>query len=463
MKKRLPFVLVILLIVGLLGMMYLLQAAPEPRYNEPEAPAVTPEPLLTLIDQETAPAVSVTIDYEGTSQTYAYHAHTQAYEAVGYDARLAFDQTALKKLFGSCTRLVTRKVIDTEPKDLELYGMKEPACTVTAAYMNGKSHVIHVGARSPLADGYFGRVDDDPTVYLLSSYDADLFFKKPYDYRSYALFHELGDDAEAYALTVREILMESCERERIVFWRKPDGADGEVYPIQIKEPVAMNGDEYAFYQKVIQPIFSLQNARLSLVEDLPSDLGRYGLDSPQILGIRDDGGATRLLIGKEEDGRVYVMREGIPAVFSVKASAMVFFNLDYAQVMDRLVWLFNIDMVNSLRIRHSGGEDVLTVHENGSSFHFNGARADTETARTLYRNAISLQFDDRIAQSAADVAPECVLTIQTKDGKKHEIALHELNERHLEVVRDGVSTGFYVNKSDLQSIMSALKALHGET
>lgn len=457
MKKALA--LALLAIAALLGTIYFLKETPDPGTPNPTAPAVTLEPLKILIDQEDEPVVDVTIDFDGTRQTYAYDTRTRTYGAVDYDARLAFDQTALGRLFDSCTRLVSRKVIDDQPEDRAVYGMDLPACTVTARYTDASSHVIRVGNPSPLGDGYFGMVDDDPAVYLLLSYDVDSFLKKPYDYRSLSLFHDLGDDAEAYSLTVRELLMERREKGRISFRRQPDGADGEVYTIGIQEPVVMNGDEYAFYQKVIRPVFSLKNAKLRLVEDLPPDLGRYGLDEPQTLWIRDDGGATRLLVGKEEDGYVYVMRESVPAVLAVKASALSFFELDYAQVMDRLVWLFNIDTVGSLTVQSAEGTDTLMVMDGGAAFRFNGVEADAELARALYRSAISLQFDNRAEESAADVPPECTLILRMKDGKEHRVSLHSLNERHLEVVRDGVSTGFYVNKSDLQNILSALEAL----
>ena len=109
------------------------------------------------------------------------------------------------------------------------------------------------------------------------------------------------------------------------------------------------------------------------MEDNPDDLARYVLDTPQTLLVRDDGGQTRLLIGGEEDGRTYVMRDGIPAVLSVKTRALAFMELDYAQVMDRLVWLYSIDQAQSLTVERQGRTDVLEVR-GGTGFWFNGAR-----------------------------------------------------------------------------------------
>ena len=153
------------------------------------------------------------------------------------------------------------------------------------------------------------------------------------------------------------------------------------------------------------------------------------------------------------------MREGIPAVLSVKSSALSFLALDYAQVMDRLVWLYSIEEVHRLTVSYGGRTDVLEVR-GGTGFWFNGERVDDETGRALYRNAISLTYDDRAPQTAADGTPVCELTFTLLDGRETSLALFALNERHLEVVRDGESTGFYVNKSGLSNIVSALEALY---
>lgn len=56
--------------------------------------------------------------------------------------------------------------------------------------------------------------------------------------------------------------------------------------------------------------------------------------------------------------------------------------------------------------------------------------------------------------------PECVLTITMLDGTRNCLALYALNERHLEVARDGVTTGFYLNKSGLSDIIRALENLY---
>lgn len=452
MKKWLPLGAALLAIVILLIGIALLQQNPVPS----TVPQATPLPVLTLLDKADAAPIQVTLSSEGETTAYVYNPRTGQYAARAYDERLAFDQAALSRLFASLTRLVSRKKIEEAPQNLELYGLDAPVCTVEALYQDGSRHRLQIGSRSPLEDGYFGMLDEDPAVYLLLTYDVESFLKRLYDYRSYSLFHTLGEDAEYYALTVRELLIDLGDAQRLHLFRPADGANGEVHSIQIDEPVAVAGDEYAFYQKVISPLFSLNSAKLVLVEDSPADLARYGLDAPSTLLLRDDGGETRLLIGSEREGRTYLMREGVPAVLSVKTGALAFLGLDYSQIMDRLVWLYAINQVHSLTITRAGRTDVLEV-QGGKSFLLNGAAVDEEKGRAIYRSAISLMYEDRAAETAAYGQPECTLTLTMLDGTQTSLSLYALNERQLEVARDGATTGFYINKSGLRAIVEALE------
>lgn len=457
MKRTLPVLLAVLAIAVLLSMMHFLQNAPRAAAPNSAVSTDITMPLHVLVDKEDAPAMEVVLSHRGETVTYVQDA--QVYKAKGYDDRLSFDQTSLRNLFSACSRLLSRKIIDAQPEDLSTYGMEDPVCMVRITYADGEKHVIRIGNRSPLEDGYFGTLDDDPAIHLLTTYDVDLFLKTLKDYRSFSLLHPLGSEAEAYSLTVRELCMDRGEGGKISLYRAPDSVNGDIYNIQILEPVEVNGSEYDFLQKVVKPLFSLSHARVELVEDLPNELSRYGLDSPRTLYVRDDAGATRLMIGDEENGRTYLMREGVPAVLSVETSALNFLNLDYAQIMDRLVWLYNIDQVQNLTVEHAGVTDVLEIRNEGKDFLFNGVFVADDVGRALYRNAISLEFDGRTNASMDRHIPECRLIITLNDGRREELTLYRLNERHLEVARNGSSTGFYTSQKGLQEIINVLEAL----
>lgn len=453
MRRWLSVGLALLAVIALLGVMWLLKQ--EPQAQEPVAPAPTVQPMKALVDKQDTYPTQLTLTQGDVSATYVHDHAANTYAAKDYDARLAFDQSALTQLFASATRLVSRKTIDVSPQDLALYGLDAPLGSVQAQYADGSAHTVWIGKQSPLGDGYFGMIDDDPSVYLLLSYDVDSFLKQLYDYRSYSLLHPMDEDSENHSLTVRELSIDRGNNDTIRFLRGADQPGGMVPPIQIVEPVTVTGDEFAFHQNVISPLHSLGKARLVLVEDMPTALDRYGLDTPRTLYVRDDGGETRLLIGKEEDGRTYLMREGVPAVLSVKSSALAFLNVDYSTVMDRLVWLVNIADVQSLTIQQPDHTVVLAI-ENGQTFALNGKAVDPELGRAVYRNAISFLFEGRAEQSAMDSTALCTLILRLKDGTQTSLSLYALNERHLEIARDGVSTGFYCNKSGLQNVLDAL-------
>ena len=93
---------------------------------------------------------------------------------------------------------------------------------------------------------------------------------------------------------------------------------------------------------------------------------------------------------------------------------------------------------------------VTTNCETGEANYFEEKRSK-ERVIDIVRASSSLPFVCPITY---------VDNIPMLDGTRNRLALYALNERHLEVARDGVTTGFYLNKSGLSDIIRALENLY---
>ena len=162
MNRWLPSAGALAVVLVLLGAMYLLRQEPARTPEATQQAEPPPLPMHVLLDAGDTQPELISIDCGGETAEYAFDQEQGAYAAVGDDRRLAFDQDALGRLFDSCSRLVSRKIIDEKPEDLSVYGLYEPMSTVSIAYPDGESSEILVGPRSQLADGYFGKLAGDP-------------------------------------------------------------------------------------------------------------------------------------------------------------------------------------------------------------------------------------------------------------------------------------------------------------
>ena len=320
-----------------------------------------------------------------------------------------------------------------------------------------------MGDRSPLEDGYYGRVSGSRDVLLLSTYDVESFERGLYDFREKRLLHEIGGDAEEYALTVRQLRLERHKAGTLALQRRElkktdvSGLD-PVSPIELTEPVSCEGDEYAFVTRLVQKLFQLHSASPTLVEDSPKDLSPYGLDRPERLYLRDESGESALLIGKREGDSVYIMQEGIPCVFLVGAGMLDFFYIDYTEIMSRIFWIHNIEQVKELAVTLQGEQHILQTEHAASRFTLDGQEVAEEPARKLFLSAISLMIAGTVEEEP-EGAPAARLAVTYQDGSSYTLDLFPLNERHYSVHIDGRATGFYCNKKDVEALKSALNAL----
>lgn len=456
MKRKL--ILSALVVFLLVGGLFLLRSLPEPVDEPTEEPAFT---LEYLTDREEP--LSVTLIQGDQTQTYTRFLTDGSYGVEDYPTTLKFDQVLLGRLFSSCAKLPSKKTVEQGVKDFDVYGLSQPTVYVEAKFENGDVLQVEVGDRSPLEDGYYGRISGSRDVLLLSTYDVESFERGLYDFREKRLLHDLGEDAEEYALTVQHLRFERHDAGTLDLKRRQvDGVKvsdlDSVPPIELTEPVICEGDEYAFVTRLVQKLFQFRNASPILVQDSPDDLSVYGLDEPERLYLQDETGEIVLLIGRREEDSVYVMQEGTPCVFLIKAGMLDFFYIDYTDVMSKIFWIHNIEQVKELVVVQQGERHTLQTEHAVPRFVFDGREVPEEPARKLFLSAISLMVAGKV-ESEPECSPVIEMAIAYHDGSSYTLELFPMNERYYSVHINGLATGFYCNKKDVDALESALNVL----
>ena len=89
----------------------------------------------------------------------------------------AIDQDSVNMLLSQISSITTQETVVESPEDLAQYGLEEPFRTIEAKFADGTSVTILAGSESPLLSKYYIQVQDDPNVYLISSYIVTDFDK----------------------------------------------------------------------------------------------------------------------------------------------------------------------------------------------------------------------------------------------------------------------------------------------
>ena len=87
------------------------------------------------------------------------------------------EQDSVNMLLSQISSITTQETVVESPEDLAQYGLEEPFRTIEAKFADGTSVTILAGSESPLLSKYYIQVQDDPNVYLISSYIVTDFDK----------------------------------------------------------------------------------------------------------------------------------------------------------------------------------------------------------------------------------------------------------------------------------------------
>lgn len=301
--------------------------------------------------------------------------------------------------------MIANGVISEEGHNLAGFGLLNPAATITIRYLDDTSAVLHLGDSAP-GGGLYAIREGDPTVYLLFQSVADSFLRRDLDFISL----EVTEHPRELPIITRAVLGGSVRPEPIIV--------EEVTEAQ-REALSRSGRLMASHlitsplnQRLnmdsgLEPLafsYALTAHSVEARFDSPGELSRWGLSEPySTIEIESSSHESFKLIASEpdENGMVYLVREGMPLVYNVAAASLPWLELDTFTMMDKLLILPFIDTVSvvevhtprhDLRIELEGEGQDITVIVNGVPYTAAEGVDPARNFRTFYTDLISANY-----------------------------------------------------------------------
>jgi hypothetical protein len=286
------------------------------------------------------------------------------------------------------------------------FGLLNPTATMTVRYLDGTSAVLYLGASAPGGGGMYVAREGDSAVYLILQNVADSLLQRELD------------------LVSREITGQTTEIP--VITRAVLGGSVRPAPIVIEELSEAQKESMGHGGMILTShmITSPVNARLHMEAGLgaltesfalmadfvearfssPGELSRWGLDEPySTVEIESPSHESFKLIASkpDENGMLYLVREGLPFVYNVAADALPWLELDAFTMMDKLLILPFIETVSvvevrspvhNLRIELEGEAQDITAVVNGVPYTAAPGVDASRNFRTFYTDLISANY-----------------------------------------------------------------------
>jgi hypothetical protein len=269
------------------------------------------------------------------------------------------DQKRMDRLVSSAMTKIIHNTLN-DPGDLAEYGLDSPRVTATFHLKDGTSRTLMLGDTVPTGNYTYIKQESTPDISLVPASIVDDLTKFVSDLRDRTVIALRKSD-------VQKIQLKYADRENITCEKSPlnppfnKGGIKGGFEWRLVEPIAAKSDTNEV-EKIISDLNDLKVA--SFIAEDPDDLSIYGLSQPQMQvtaslkdGVENAASLFRkdktLLIGKKENGSVYVRTASDKPVFLVSAEIIGKLTKQPSDLRDRTVIVFDRGTVERLDLKYA--------------------------------------------------------------------------------------------------------------
>jgi hypothetical protein len=464
MKKLLKIVLLIVLLGVLIGAYFYLSKNPTDKTDKDKSAESETIEILKLDESK---MTKIILNNEKGSFSFIKKDNNWVYEE---KQDLKLDQNMLNRLVQNFTSLTAEKSVEKEAKDLDKYGLKNSKNTVTSFLKDGSSYTLELGDKTPEGSSYYLKLKNKNDIYTVSESVGDSIKYSINDLRSKEL--PAIDTSDIKYIKIVNLKGETIEikaNEAQNDNEKQYGINAFVMTKPYNNIHAVNSD------KLNELNDSITKLSISdFISDSSKELSKYGLDKPRLEILAKDGkNELHLYFGKDVDNNNVAFKiAGAPEIYAMSKDSMEALNLNPFDLIDKFVYLTNIDLVNQINIENGSQKDIITLSrtvkkaekegekdETLTTYKINGKEVSEEPFKNFYQKLIGLQVE-AVNDKNLSEKPEVriVYNLNSTNKKTTIVSFVEYNNDFYAVFVDGKSE-FLISKIQVQNMLDEFNKL----
>lgn len=330
------------------------------------------------------------------------------------------------------------------------FGLDNPSSIVTV-HFGDKSQQMLLGSKTPTDNYYYFKLADKDDVYTISEYTADIFFKTPSSVR----------DLNIVALEVTDILgfeiSSPTETLKVDYSPLEEGEENPYNTLSIWDitsPFVHKAENEKVVEKLVTPASSV--IAEAVVEDNPSSLSKYGLDTTVTIKTADK---NIILRTGSANGVNYAYRADKKILYSVSASSVAFSKVRGFDLIQRLIALPQLTELKSVTVSTPNIEGTLTLKkesEEVTKYFYNDKYAEETAFKSLYQKIVALSIDGVIQKPITQIASYGTIEYVLNNESTVSLEFFPYDDLNVAVEKNGVIQ-FFMKKSKLSELEEALK------
>ena len=427
--------------------------------KKPESTPYTPAPKIGNLENSKL----VKIEVPGI----VLEKHNDTWELVSLEGKtpsggIELDQNQIQNLTYSLATIYVEQVVEETPEDLSVYGLDNPSSRAIVTDSDGKRVEYILGDVAPSRTSNYIMERGDPKVYTVSSYSTDSMRFTLDRIRQRALFaaFELPTVTQFRFVSPATRIEISAKPEKVPPYLA-SSFTSFILSSPYKLPRGVNSESF---NTLLTPFNNL--AIEDFIDDLPSSLEPYGLDTPIGIFLQTNAASLDLQIGNQIDGKRYAKLAGAPGVFTLSGLESVISTKPF-DLLDKFPLLVGIDTVDHLSV--TGGEKELNADFQGTGdeavYTLNGKKTESKSFKIFYQAVIGLLMDAEFsggnvpnpeAQGTGNITIE--YRFNTPPGEQTSITLIPYN-RDFYVLRQQGTMEFLISRNQVRKIYETADAV----
>jgi hypothetical protein len=354
---------------------------------------------------------------------------------------LGADQEAVSSLLSSVSSLNADRLVEDKVADLNQFGLAQPALELDVTTKDGKPQKLFLGDDTPAGSAVFAKLDGDPRVFTIASYNKTSIDKTANDLRDKRLLTVDFDKLSQIELATK--------KQDIEFGRNKQ-------EWQIIKPKPLRADNFQV-EEIVRKLREAKMDTSSTDADAKKAAAAFASGSQVATAKVTDTASTQELQVRKSKDDYYAKSTAVPGIYKVSS--------DLSKELDK-----NLDDFRNKKLFDFGYDDPnkVEIHDGSKAYFLTKGGQDWWSADSKKMEPSSVQaLVDKIRELSASkfvdsgfASPALEVTVTSNDGKRLEKVLISKSGDNYIAKRDNEPALYQLDSpsvADLQKVAADVK------
>jgi hypothetical protein len=346
---------------------------------------------------------------------------------------LAADQSAVSSLLGTFSSLNSERLVEEKAGNLASYGLDAPKLEFDLSEKNNQTQKLFLGDDTPTGNGIYAKLDGDPRVFIMPSFDKTSIDKTANDLRDKRLLTLDPDKISQVDLVAKT--------QEIEFGRNKDE-----WQIVKPKPLRADGSE------VDELVRALAEAKMQLdASDDPKKIASaFALATPVATAkVTAESGTQELQVRKNKDD-YYAKSSSVDGTYKVASTLGTALDKSLDDFRNKKLFDLGSEDLNKIEI-HDGSKTYFLTRSGEDWWSGSAKKMDPGSVQDLVDRIRDLSAS-KFVDTGVGAATSIDLTVTSNDGKRVEkVAIAKLGDNYI-AKRENDSTLYQIDSKTIDDL-----------